>query len=82
MILIKDGEWCETADNWGYCGEGCPLTKSTWASDETLRVTTEMFKKPFVLDPEISLAIIGLGIMTICLLIIAAVAKYFGIFKI
>ena len=63
------------SNKWGYCGEGCPREdKSTWTVDETLRVTTHFF-----FDPEIYMAIVGLGIMTTSLIIIAAGLRCFGI---
>ena len=65
---------------WGWCGEGCPFEGSeiTWGTDETLTVTTEFVKKT---DPDIYKTMIGLGILAIALVIMAAVIKFFGIFK-
>lgn len=59
----------------GFCDDSCPRdVNSTWGVDETLRVTTHFF-----FDPEIYMAIVGLGIMTTSLIIIAAGLKCFGI---
>ena len=62
--------------NWGWCGEDCPLEGShtTWGTDDTLTVTTQ-FKK---MDPDVYKAMIGLGIVAISLVIIAAVLKCLG----
>ena len=49
---------------------------TTWGTDETLTVTTEVLIK---IDPDVYKAIIGLGIVAISLAIIAAVLKCFGI---
>ena len=70
----------EKFNKWGWCGEGCPLEGSdtTWGTDETLTVTTEFVKKT---DPDIYKTMIGLGILAIALVIMAAVIKFFGIFK-
>ena len=64
------------AHSWGWCGEDCPLEgiHTTWATDDTLTVTTQ-FKK---MDPDVYKAMIGLGIVAISLVIIAAVLKCLG----
>ena len=49
---------------------------TTWGTDETLIVTTEVLMK---IDPDVYKAMIGLGIGAIILVIIAAVLKCFGI---
>ena len=49
---------------------------TTWGTDETLTVTTEVVMK---IDPDVYKAMIGLGIVAFSLAIIAAVLKCFGI---
>ena len=49
---------------------------TTWGTDETLTVTTEVVMK---IDPDVYKAMIGLGIVVISLAIIAAVLKCLGI---
>ena len=64
------------AHNWGWCGEDCPLEGShtTWATDDTLTVTTQ-FKK---MDPDVYKAMIGLVILAIALLIMAGLVRFWG----
>ena len=65
-------------NRWGWCGEDCPLEGSdtTWGTDETITVTTEVLMK---IDPDVYKAMIGLGIVAISLVSIAAGLKYLGI---
>ena len=49
---------------------------TTWGTDETLTVTTEVVMK---IDPDVYKAMIGLGIAAISLVIMAAVLKCLGI---
>ena len=65
-----------SSHRWGWCGEGCPLgSDTTWGTDETLTVTTEVVMK---IDPDVYKAMIGLGIGAVILVIIAAVLKCLG----
>ena len=48
---------------------------TTWGTDETLTVTTEVLMK---IDPDVYKAMIGLGIGAVILVIIAAVLKCLG----
>ena len=63
--------------NWGWCDEDCPLEGShtTWATDDTLTVTTH-FKN---IDPDVYKAMIALGIVAVSLVIIAVGLKCLGI---
>ena len=67
------------AYNWGWCGEGCPLehvnANTTWGTDETLTVTTEVVMK---IDPDIYKAMIGLVILAIALVIMAGLVRFGG----
>ena len=49
---------------------------TTWATDKTITVTTEVVMK---IDPDVYKAMIGLGIAAISLVIMAAVLKCLGI---
>ena len=66
------------AYNWGWCSEGCPLepVNTTWGTDETLTVTTEVVMK---IDPDVYKAMIALGIVAVSLVIIAVGLKCLGI---
>ena len=65
------------AYKWGWCGEGCPLehVNTTWGTDETLTVTTEVVRK---IDPDIYKAMIGLVILAIALVIMAGLVRFWG----
>ena len=48
---------------------------TTWGTDETLTVTTEVVRK---IDPDVYKAMIGLVILAIALLIMAGLVRFWG----
>ena len=68
---LSTSGWCHWTD--------CPLGISTWGRDDTLTVTTH--STSYMEDPELHMALAGLGVMAACLLIIAAFIKHFGMIR-